>query len=280
MARQRIVAGTVAQLSWQAVDQDGEPSDPGLTTVGVVGSDGSVVLAPGTATTVTGTERTVSVPAHAVDQLTVTWSGATASAVVYVDVVGGVFFSTAQLRTRETALVNTSDYTTATIIEGRHITETVFEQRTRTAFVPRFVVLSTDRAGRVTQTGIRSVSWLEMTDGTVTTDAAEIAAAVEITQGGIVCTTSVARLGVIIGFDTCPTDVARAAMAYTRRLITESSATGMDMRSVATVLEDGQEFGNPTPGRPRFITGITEVDEVLRAYMGTKTPRSIRTGLW
>ena len=27
--RQRIVAGTAATLSWQAVDQDGEPSDPG-----------------------------------------------------------------------------------------------------------------------------------------------------------------------------------------------------------------------------------------------------------
>ena len=156
-ARQRIVAGTAATLTWQAVDQDGEPADPGTTTVAVAGSAGTVVLAAGTATTVSGTARTVSIPAQSLDQLTVTWTGATATATATVDVVGGVYFSAAQLRADQTAVIDSARFTTAMIVEARTIAETVFEQRTHTAFLPRFAVLTSTRGSKIARTGIRAV---------------------------------------------------------------------------------------------------------------------------
>ena len=282
MARQRIVANTAAQLSWQAVDQNGEPSDPGTTTVGVVGSDGSVILAPGTATTAgaVATSRVVSVPAQSVDQLTVTWSGATASAVTYVDVVGGVFFTSAQLRAQEPTVASSSSYPLTAILDARQIVETVFEQRTRTAFVPRFKVLETSTGRKVGRSGIRSVSWVQYVDGTYTTDATVIANAVEVSQPGIECASNVDRVGVIFGFDTCPADVARVAMLYARHLLTASNASGIDMRTLATSSPDGQVTMFPAPGRPRFITGIDDIDEALRAYMVKPPIRSARVALW
>lgn len=270
-ARQRIVAGTVAQLSWQAVDQDGEPSDPGTTTVAVSTSDGTVVLAAGTATTATGTLRTVSVPAQAVDQLTATWTGATASGTTTIDVAGGVYFTTAELRAAETTVALTAEYSTARCIEKRLETETVFEERTGTAFVPRFKVLTPDRRGLVGVSGLRSIRWLQYWDGTFTDDATTIARATEISSSWVRCQSSIAKLGVVVGFDRPPADVIDKALLYTRRLLTMTSTSGMDRHSLVTSIPDDQVGPQWVPGRPRFITGVAEVDEVLRAYM-SKTP--------
>ena len=230
-ARQRIVAGTAATLTWQAVDQNGEPADPGTTTVAVSGSAGTVVLAAGTATTTSGTARTVDIAAQAVDTLTVVWTGVSRTATTYVDVVGGVYFTSAQLRADQPAVANESTHPLADIIEARTITETMFDQRTDMAFVPRFAVLTTDRTARARRTGIRSVKWAYTTAG-----------------------------------------------AYTRHLLAESAASGIDMRAILAQSPDGQAFGAFVPGRPRYVTGIETVDAVLRAYMDHKPVRSARIG--
>ena len=273
-ARQRIVAGTVAQLSWQAVDQDGEPSDPGTTTGGVVGSDGSIIVAAGSATSTDPDDasiRTVSIPAQAVDQLTATWSGASASGTTTVDVVGGVYFTTAALRIAEPTVSIVADFPTVTCIEKRLETETVFEERTGTAFVPRFKVLTPDRRCMVAVSGLRSIRWIQYSDGTFTDDASAIAQATEISDSWVRCQSSIAKLGVVVGFDRPPADVIDKAMLYTRRLLTAASTSGMDRHSLVTSIPDDQVGPQWVPGRPRFITGVAEVDEVLRAYM-SKTP--------
>jgi hypothetical protein len=277
-ARQRIVAGTAATLTWQATDQNGEPADPGTTTVAVTGSAGTVVLAAGTATTTSDTARTVVIPAQNVDELTVVWTGATATATTYVDVVGGVYFNTAQLRADQLALASQVDYDSAAIFEARAITETMFEQRTDTAFVPRFAVLTTDRTARARRTGIRSVKWAQTVAGDYITDTAELARVVEVEQWGVRCAAHIDRVGVVHGWDVPPPDVRSVAMLYTRHLLAESAASGIDMRAIVQSPPDGQAYGFPTPGRPRFITGIETVDATLRAYVDPTPVRSVRQG--
>lgn len=277
-ARQRIVAGTAATLTWQAVDQNGEPADPGTTTVAVTGSAGTVVLAAGTATTVSSTARTVAIAAQAVDVLTVTWTGASRTATTYVDVVGGVYFTSAQLRADQTAVANESSFPLADIIEARTITETMFEQRTDMAFVPRFAVLTTDRLARARRTGIRSVKWALTTAGDYITDTAELDLAVEVEQWGVACAGHIDQVGVIYGYDVPPADIKAVGMLYTRHLLAESAAAGIDMRALLAQSPDGQAFGFPTPGRPRFITGIETVDATLRAYVDPRPIRSARVG--
>ena len=279
--RQRIVAGTAATLSWQAVDQKGEPADPGTTTVAVSTSAGSVVHAAGTATTVAATARTIAIPAQSVDELTVTWTGATATETTTVDVVGGVLFTVAELRAAQLGanqpnVTSTADYPTATILAVRQEVETLFEQRCRTAFVPRFVVLTTTSQGTAAQTGIRSLRWVELTDGTFITDAATIDTYATVTQRGVTCSAAVHRVGAVIGFERAPADVARVGMLYARHLLTMGQ-TGIDLRAQYTPGGvDG--MGIAIPGKPWYITGIDEVDEVLRAYRHRSGPRSVRVG--
>ena len=276
--RQRIVAGTAATLTWQAVDQNGEPADPGTTTVAVTGSAGTVVLAAGTATTTSGTARTVDIAAQAVDTLTVVWTGVSRTATTYVDVVGGVYFTSAQLRADQPAVANESTHPLADIIEARTITETMFEQRTDMAFVPRFAVLTTDRTARARRTGIRSVKWAYTTAGAYITDTTELADVVEVEQWGVACAAHIDRVGVVYGFDVPPADIKAVGMLYARHLLAESAASGIDMRAILAQSPDGQAFGAFVPGRPRYITGIETVDAVLRAYMDNKPARSARIG--
>ena len=82
VADEQIVAATAASLTWQPTGSDGEPADPGTVTVGVTRSNGTVVLADGTATSgATSTPRSVDVTAAqtaSIDWLTATWKvGAT-----------------------------------------------------------------------------------------------------------------------------------------------------------------------------------------------------------
>lgn len=276
--RQRIVAGTAATLTWQAVDQNGEPADPGSTTVAVTGSAGVVVLAAGTATTTSGTARTAAVAAQSVDVLTVAWSGATATATTYVDVVGGVYFTATDLRTDQSSVVDSVRFTNPDIFTARAITETMFEQRTDMAFVPRFAVLTTDRTAKARRTAVRSVRWARTTAGDFITTAADVAAVTEVEQWGVACAAHIDQVGVVYGFDVPPADIRSAAMLYTRHLLAESAASGIDMRALVQSSPDGQAFGFPTPGRPRFITGIETVDATLRAYVDRPVARSVRQG--
>lgn len=277
-ARQRIVAGTAATLTWQAVDQYGEPADPGTTSVAVAGSAGSVVLAAGTATTVDGEARTAAIAAQSVDVLTATWTGSSRTATTYVDVVGGVYFTSAQLRADQPAVANESTFPLADIIEARTITETMFEQRTDMAFVPRFAILTTDRTARARRTGIRSVRWALTTGGDYITDTDELELAVEVEQWGVATAAHIDKVGVVYGYDVPPADIKAVGMLYTRHLLAESAAAGIDMRALLAQSPEGQAFGFPTPGRPRFVTGIETVDAVLRAYTDTKPARSARIG--
>lgn len=275
--RQRIVAGTAATLTWQAVDQNGEPSDPGTTTVAVTGSDGTVILAAGTATTPAGTTRTVAIPAQEIDELTVIWSGASATETVHVDVVGGVYFTVANLRANERSLNSTIDYEAADVIAKRIETETLFEQRTFQAFVPRLAILTTTRQAQARRTMIREVRWAQTTDGDFITDTDAIARVVEVETWGVRCAAHIDRVAVVHGYDAPPADVLSKAMQYTRHLLTTNTA-GLDLRVLAQSSPDGIVTRFATPGAGRWITGIPDIDEVLFVYRDPVVPRSVRQG--
>ena len=97
-----IVAGAPASLVWQSTDADGEPAAPsGTVTVGVVRSDGSTLIAAGTATVEASVStRSVSLSVAqtaAVDLLTATWSvGATVVASTVHAVVGAPLLTLAE----------------------------------------------------------------------------------------------------------------------------------------------------------------------------------------
>ena len=100
-ANQRVIAGAAATLSFQGVDQYGEPADPGTVTVEITRADGTELVASGTATTGSGSSpRTYALTASQtaeLDRLTAVWSeSSTAIAQTEIDDVGGVYVSQTQ----------------------------------------------------------------------------------------------------------------------------------------------------------------------------------------
>lgn len=281
--RQRIIAGTAATLTWRPVDQDGEPSDPGTTTVAVTRSDGSTVHAAGTATSGSGTSRTVALTLaqNALpDRYTATWTGAAATGTTTTDAAGAVYFGVQELRDRETSVASEETYPTTTVQEMRRVVEDKFE-RTGVVFVPRFQVV-TPSNGVVSMAGVRSIRWVQLDDEDETVVTTNLDDYAEVFPQHVqVLSSSVLRMGVERGMDAPPSEVRRAAMRYCRHLLTGTSP-GVDYRPLSTVNPDGSRDQYATPGVANWRTGIPEIDEVLMDYAAPSRRRvgTIHTAPW
>lgn len=277
--RQRFVQAAPAVVSWQPTGSDGEPADPGTVTVGVTSSDGSVVVAAGTATGGTGTApRTVSLTAGQtaqLDVLTAVWSAA--GVVVgrsVAEVVGGVYFTAGELRAAE-GLGDVTRTPTALIVGRREEVESSFESWCNVAFVPRFSVVDVAASCWSSRliTGlfeVRAVRWAQVSDGfgnITVVDPSEVVTFPPSPAGFVDRTTGwyglTVRLGVEHGFDGPPRDVKAAAMTYCRYLLNRPRNSVPD-RATAMSSPDGGSFQLARVGTDWRPTGVDVVDEVLR----------------
>jgi hypothetical protein len=150
---QRIVAATEATITWQPTDQEGEPADPAAAvTVGVKRADGTALVADGAATTGTGDSPRAFALSRAqtaqLDVLVATWRiGATVVATTHHAIVGRRYVSLAEVRQIDPTLLSTETTKNADMLRARDEVETMFEQRTGRAWVPRFSVVEV-RPGR------------------------------------------------------------------------------------------------------------------------------------
>lgn len=176
IAESRVLAARAATLTFQFRDQNDEPSTAPTVTVGVTSSDGTEVLAPGTATTVdpkdasTVTVQVTSAQIPEVDQLQATWADTTVTlATTFHDVVGGAFMTTAEARQNSSALKDEAKVSTDDLIRDRRTTETKFETWCGRAFVPRLSVIDVNHPGgsqlRLPTPDLRSVVWAEWWNG-------------------------------------------------------------------------------------------------------------------
>lgn len=273
-ARQRILRATTATLSWQPQGSDGEAADPGLVTVAVVTSAGTVIHAAGTATSGTSiAARTVALTAAqtaALDILKATWTASgTTVAVTHHDIVGGYYFTATDLTQAQPSTQTTP---VADLLAARAEVETSFESWTGMAFVPRFDVYRT----RVTNSCriitphpyLRAVRWVRFWSGTTSTDLDSIAAAaIPADEAGIItlpysiCTD--VEVGFEHGLDSCPYDIKPAAMHYTR-VVNNRAKAGIPDRALSMVSPDGASYQFGRIGTEWRPTGIEPIDEVLR----------------
>lgn len=161
---QQIVAGVASTLEWTYLDENGEAAVPvdddgdgphsGAVTVGVVRSDGTEVVADGTATspdtTIDGryTYLLSATLNPSLDVLTVSWAiDGTVVATTRVEVIGGFLFTVAEARASYAGLDNTAKYPTADIVKYRMITEAELNWICDRAFTPRFRRLTVDGTG-------------------------------------------------------------------------------------------------------------------------------------
>lgn len=275
-ASQRIVASTTATIQWQAVDQDGEPSDPGVVTVTVDRSDGTNVVPAGAATTGTGTDvrqRALTLAdTSTLDLLTATWrnAGGDVLGVTTHEIVGGVYASLAEIRSGEPTLSDTVRTSDALLKQCRAEVEAMFEQVCRQAFVPRFSVLAIPNDRRLAVANLRVVRWVHSiaSDGSATVVDATLARVGPWgTYGDHVV------VGVEHGLDRPPEDIKRAAIAAIRR---RANRSAVDQRAMSFTTPTGEVQRFPTPGLGPWVTGLPDVDEVLQRYVMPDTGGVIR----
>jgi hypothetical protein len=277
---QRLVRGVAGVLRFQPVDSEGEPATTSATvTVGVVRSDGSEVLAPGTATVTVGTARTVTVPLAemvATDLLTATWAvDGVDVASSTVEVVGGVYLSVSAIRQLETALTDAGAYPDTAVKAARAEVETMFEDVCRRAFVPRFRVDVLEGCGGpnlvVRRPDVRSVRWVKVTDSNGaerSLDVSQIAADdVGVLRRFGLYQWPYGRItvGYEYGFDQPPADMLRAVVVAVRARL-NLFRSGVPDRAVSFQQIDGGTVTLATPGTYGWVTGIPEVDEVIKRY--------------
>lgn len=274
-ANQRVIAGAAATLSFQGVDQYGEPADPGTVTVEITRADGTELVASGTATTGSGSSpRTYALTASQtaeLDRLTAVWSvSSTAIAQTVIDVVGGVYVSQTQAAAMEPTL-GTSGTSTAVFRTARSEVETMFEDSCRRAFVPRLTVEYLDGSGlsslvlRYPQ--LRRVRWVlvdgeELDSDLVDAIPADPAGVAKLDGCWPRCRVTV---GYEHGFQTPPADVVHAAV-HAIRYQTNTFRAGITDRAISYQPIEGGNVVIATPGLGPWVTGIPAVDEVLKRY--------------
>ncbi len=287
--RQRILRATTATLSWQPLDSDGEPatSDPGTVTVGVTTSDGTVLVAAGTATSGSSTaERTYSLtPAQTadLDVLTATWTvSGTTVAVTTHDIVGGFYCRTDDIRDREPSTADRSRDTSNALVATRNEVECMIESACGGAsFVPRFAT-TWQHAVEVRDLllpvpWLRAVRWLRIWSDNETYTALTDAecSAIPSADSGIARlpyhVTGRIEIGFEHGMDYPPLDLRRAAIAAMRDGA-QVARSGIPARAMSMQMADGSSAVFATPGRSmgrdggRWVTGIPSIDEVLARY--------------
>lgn len=255
---------------------DGSPTNDNPVTVGVTKTDGSVLIAPGTATSnPSGGHYTYALPAQSsLNTLTETWSGATVTHTITVEVVGGFYISEAELRSR----ANMSDsikFSDDKFLAARNWFEDTFERATGVAWVPRF------RRVRLSASGTRTLLLPDLfptrlLSVRVYTSATSYGAytADELSDVDPVDSGALERLylgvwtagarNVVVeyehGFACPPSDVVEAAAVAIRdRLVSNVQGN----RAYAVQTQDGI-IRNSVPGRDRPF-GIPEVDAVAAA---------------
>lgn len=275
VADQQLVAGTAGKLSWQPVDSDGEPVNPGVVTVAVVRSDGSTVFSAGTPTDGTGAAaRSVAVsPAHtaSVDILSATWSvsGTVVASTVH-EVIGSALLSRAEFVAREATMGTVES---APFVRARREVDDLFKRETRRGLTPRFAVERFD-VGRAScrlvlrYPDVRAVRWARhvTSSGATAIDVSGVGPSApgfaDLADGWPV---GMVEVGYEHGYDRAPFDIVGAAARYLRSTAGKPTSGVPDR---ATSYSDGQGGVTQlaTPGLGPFITGIPEVDEVLVAH--------------
>jgi hypothetical protein len=283
-AATRILRGVSAVISFTNVDQNGTAAAAaGAVTVGVTKANGTVLVAPGTATASGGPgiyQLTLTAANVAtLDTLTATWTdaGDGSTHTTYVEICGGFYFAIAELRAFDSKLT-IAVYPDATVLQQRLEVETDIEEVAEQAFVLRHRRELVDGYGTPTilvghrPRTIRAASTIA-SDGTATAlNAAELAT-LRLTEAGELVRSDGAcwpagTSNVIVeyehGEDQVPTDIRRAALELARTRLVDEAGPGGDRATSFTTIDGQGTYKLATPGLRS--TGLPRVDAVLARH--------------
>jgi hypothetical protein len=281
---QRIVVGASdATLAFQPVDQDGEPVAGTGYTVTVTDSEGTDLVTD--AATVDGTPVTYVLSGTLfprIDELTATWSeGGTVRGVTTVAAVGGVHLTLAEVAQFEPTLNHNNQdvrHSRETVLKARAEAETMVEEWCKRAFVPRFSVERVSGQGKflldLSWANFRAARWANELDyntshaipATVLSTAGPRRGPTAILDGEVWrYGKNNIEIGYEHGLDSPPEDLKRVTAAIMRRQL-EAAGNPLDARAIQYYPAEGGSVMLAQPGQRGSMTGMPEIDEVLKRY--------------
>lgn len=284
MSATRILRNSGALLSHTFYADGAAIAADGTVTATIRKADGTT-LVTGNATAVTGppASYTFTLPPSAdLNLLSVTWagtfSGIAQSQVDVVEIVGDFWFSVAAARASDSALVDPTIYPNAAIIAARDEVEDEFEAITKVAWVRRFAREQLDGSWRreLALDHLYPRRVLSLTVDGYAYNSTELASLVPEDHGAIAranfatVATAVSPKNVTVeyehGHDAPPHDLRRAALTRLRYRLTAAHSSIPDRATSYVPAGGGGNFTIATPGQRGSITGIPDVDTVLRRY--------------
>jgi hypothetical protein len=285
VADEQILASTAATITATFCDQDGDAADPaGTVTVGVADEAGTTVVAAGSATATGSTGvRTYTLTAAATSVpkiLVATWTNGTITTTTRAEVVGGYYASVRQVRDSDAVLEDPRKYSAAQIVAARRAVEREFEDFCGVAFVPRYRRVRLDGTGRdelvLPDAELRSVRSLREYDDDLNFEAytASELLAIPASRAGVAVRTDGeiferGRSNVVVeyehGYDRPPTDVLEAFFLRVRDVLNRQNR-GVPDRATTFTSDVGGTYSLLVAGRGGSVTGIPDVDVVLRRY--------------
>lgn len=260
------------------------PTDSTTTvTVSITDANGTVV-ATGSATHGATGVYTFALPPQAnLALLSVAWTATISSATVVetdpVEIVGGFFFSLAEIRAADATLADTVKYPTAALVQARLETEVECEDICERAFVPRYWREQLDGTGtsdvllgKPDFRTVRAARVAPTTGATFVPLSAAQLAALALSPDGMLRRTDYAfwtegLQNVIVeyefGKDAPPRTLKEAALVRLRSLANKHK-TGVPDRAASFTAADGGTYRLSMPDR--WSTGIPEVDAVYARY--------------
>jgi hypothetical protein len=281
----RVLRNTAATISVTFYNGSTAVEADGAVTVLAKRADGTTLLSTSATNEATvGVYSVVVPPQSTLNVLTLTWTGTFTGTQISiestVEIVGGFYFSIAELRNYDKALENVTRFTTDDLVKARAVVETEFEDICDRAFVPRYY----------RETGIE----VDQDNGQLWLERPEITAILSIKTDGTdqsgwissgyfkrdkyspsVLHTNNSALGVIgaidvtmeyeYGMGQVPVLIKEKALKRAKQFLLGQNST-IDERATTMLIPDVGSVNLATPGMRGSETGVPDIDVVLNRY--------------
>lgn len=288
----RVLRNTAATVSVTFYNGGTAVEADGVVTVVAKKADGSTLLSTNATNDPAVGVYTLVIPAQVnLNILTLTWTGTFTGTSISiestVEIVGGFYFSIAELRNYDSALQNTTRFPTDSLINARDQVEAEFEDICDRAFVPRFkreigfeqdpdnyrIVLTKGELQKITSlkvNGVDKLTWV--TNSLIMTETPTSNSLVFIGDATLFFSLSLPLYNfnppVIeyeYGMTSVPIPIKQKALKRARMILMGQNST-IDERALTMTLPDIGTVNLATPGQRGSETGVPDIDVVLRRY--------------
>jgi hypothetical protein len=281
----RVLRNTAATITVTFYNGSSPAEADGAVTVTAIKADGTTLFTTSaTNDPAVGVYSVVIPPQAVLTILTLTWAGTFTGTPITiestVEIVGGFYFSIAELRAYDKALENTTKYPTAALVEARAYVEAEFEDICDRAFVPRFYretgivsdrdtnLLWTEKPEviRITSFLVDNVDQMGWVNSNYIKKDKYSPRALVVTDsaiGAMYAQDITAEYE--FGMTQVPLPIKQKALKRAKMVLTGQNST-IDERATTMMIPDVGTVNLATPGLRGSETGVPDIDVVLWRY--------------